>query len=58
MDKNKLIKLFEFMKNNKNKKPETSWASCSFHTNPIIQRMFFGNMLNKKDKFTFKDLFR
>ena len=28
------------------------------HTNPILKEMFFKNVINKKNKFSLKDLFR
>ena len=58
MDDKKLVKLFNFV-DEKKEKPEVKKASSfSHHTNPIIQRMLLCNLESKKDKFKFKDLFR
>lgn len=55
MDENKIIKLFKFA-DEKKEKPLQSQAS-HFSTNPIVQRMILFNIQSKKNKFKFKDLF-
>ena len=55
MDENKIVKLFKFI-DEKKEKPQLSQAS-PFSTNPIVQRMLLFNIQSKKNKFKFKDLF-
>ena len=56
MDKNKILELNTEIKNNEQINEKAH--NFSFQTNPIIQRMLFFNLNNKKGKFKFKDLFR
>lgn len=58
MDESKIVELK--IENNKpvEKCENDKKNNLSFHTNPILQKMFLANMNNKKDKFAFKDLFK
>ena len=57
MDKNKILQInTEVKKNNEQSKEKAH--NFSLQTNPIIQKMLFFNLNNKKGKFKFKDLFR
>ncbi len=55
MEDNKVVELN--IKSNKKEEPEKKQVS-SFSTNPILKKMFFVNINNKKGKFSFKDLFK
>ena len=58
MDDEKLIKL-NIPKNDCENQSKSQVRKNSFlHTNPILKEMFFKNVINKKNKFSFKDLFR
>ncbi len=57
MDDKKIIKLKTEQKE-KEESDKKQTASFSLHTNPIIKKMLFLNMNNKKDKFSLKDWFR
>ncbi len=57
MDKNKILQFnTDVEKNNEQIKEKAH--NFSFQTNPILQKMLFFNLNNKKGKFKFKDLFR
>lgn len=56
MDKNKILEMNITKEKEEFKK--TVAPSFSLHTNPLIQKMLFLNLNNKKGKFKFKDLFR
>ena len=57
MDNEKIEKLE--IKNNKKEEPVKKQASSfSFQTNPILKKMLFVNINNKKDKFSLKDWFK
>lgn len=58
MDENKIVKLNIETNKPVEKQECDKKFNFSFHTNPILQKMFVANMNNKKDKFTFKDLFK
>ncbi len=57
MDKDKILKINTDVKQNDEQVKEKA-HNLSFQTNPIIQKMLFLNLNNKKGKFKFKDLFR
>ena len=57
MDKDKILKINTDVKQNDEQIKEKA-HNLSFQTNPIIQKMLFFNLNNKKGKFKFKDLFR
>ncbi len=58
MDENKIVKLFNFVDEKKEKSEKQKTSPFSFQTNPIIQRMLLCNIQNKKGKFNLKDLFK
>lgn len=58
MDKKKIIKLDIKPSDVEQKAPCQTVNNNLSQTNPILQRMFFANLVNKKNKFNFKDLFR
>jgi len=57
MDENKITKL-NIKTTDVEKKQPHSVVSNVLQTNPILKQMFFANLVNKKDKFKLKDLFR
>lgn len=57
MDKNKILQFNTDVKKN-NEQINEKAHNFSFQTNPILQKMLFFNLNNKKGKFKFKDLFR
>lgn len=57
MDKNKILQFNTDVEKNNEQIKEKS-HNFSFQTNPILQKMLFFNLNNKKGKFKFKDLFR
>ena len=57
MDDKKIIKL-KTVKKEKEVSENKQTASFSFHTNPILKKMLFLNINNKKDKFSLKDWFK
>ncbi len=57
MNEDKILKInTEINKNKESIQKKT--CSMDLQTNPIIQKMLFFNLNNKKGKFKFKDLFR
>ncbi len=58
MDENKIVKLFNYADEKKEKPKNQEASPFSFQTNPIIQRMLLYSLQNKKSKFNFKDLFK
>ncbi len=57
MSEDKILKINIDVKQNDEQVKEKA-HNLSFQTNPIIQKMLFLNLNNKKGKFKFKDLFR
>ncbi|HIS89057.1 TPA: hypothetical protein IAA87_06525 [Candidatus Avigastranaerophilus faecigallinarum] len=57
MDKDKILYINTEVKKNDEQNKEKA-RSLGVQTNPIIQKMLFFNLNNKKGKFKFKDLFR
>ena len=58
MDDKKIIKLNIDSKKKKNDSDKKDKRFFSLQTNPIIQKMLFESINNKKGKFSLKDLFR
>ena len=58
MDEKKLFQLNIKKDKEKNESEAKDNRYFSLHTNPIIQKMFVDNLVNKKGKFSLKDLFR
>ena len=60
MDENKLVKLnIEQKAKNSEEQAEKKPKIGSFlHTNPILEKMFVSNVINEKNKFSIKDLFK
>lgn len=58
MDENKIVKLDIKPSDAEQKLPRQTVNNSLSQTNPILQRMLFANLINKKNKFNFKDLFR
>lgn len=57
MDENKITKL-DLKTTDVEKNQPRPVVSNVLQTNPILKQMFFANLVNKKDKFKLKDLFR
>lgn len=60
MDENKLVKLnIEPKAKNSEAQTEKKPKIGNFlHTNPILEKMFVSNVINEKNKFSIKDLFK
>ncbi|MCD7740317.1 MAG: hypothetical protein LUH11_03105 [Candidatus Gastranaerophilales bacterium] len=58
MKNNKIIKLNIEQKTNEKQTIKEDEKNISFQTNPLLKKMFVSNIINKKGKFNFKDLFR
>lgn len=58
MDDKKIVKLDIKPSDAEQKIPHKTVNNSLSQTNPILQKMFFANLVNKKNKFNFKDLFR
>ncbi len=58
MEDDKFIKLDIKHSDTNLEKPYRNAKGSFLQTNPILQKMFLSNILNKKNKFSFKDLFR
>ena len=58
MDKEKIVKLDIKPSDVVQKQPRQTVNNANLQTNPILKEMFFSNLVNKKGKFNFKDLFR
>ncbi len=58
MDDEKLIKLNINQNDCENQSKKKMPKNSFLHTNPILKEMFFKNVINKKNKFSFKDLFK
>lgn len=58
MEENKIIKLDIKPSEVEQKTPRRTVSNSLSQTNPILQRKLFANLINKKNKFNFKDLFR
>ena len=56
MDEKNLLHLD--IKQNKSESPKKINKKGLLQTNPILRQMFFENLINKKNKFSLKDLFR
>ena len=54
---NKIIELKKAIEEKKGNNTNTIRTSF-LHTNPLLERMFISNLLNKKKKFSLKDIFR
>ena len=57
MNEDKILHINKEVKKNDEQIREKA-QSLPFQTNPIIQKMLFYSLNNKKGKFKFKDLFR
>lgn len=57
MDENKIIEFNKHISVDKDINTYVSNKSSSFQTNPILKKMLIFNVLDKKNKFSFKDLF-
>lgn len=58
MEENKIIKLDIKPSEVEQNMPRRTVSNSLSQTNPILQRKLFANLINKKNKFNFKDLFR
>lgn len=58
MDKEKIVKLDIKPSDVEQKLSRQTVDNSGLQTNPILKEMFFSNLVNKKGKFNFKDLFR
>lgn len=58
MDKEKIVKLDIKPSDLEQKQPCQTVSNSRLQTNPILKEKFFSNLVNKKGKFNFKDLFR
>ena len=57
MNENKILEINTEINQNK-ESVQKKTCSIDLQTNPIIKKMLFFNLNNKKGKFKFKDLFR
>ena len=58
MDENKIVKLDIKTQNEEKSSENKKVRQNLFQTNPILQKMLFVNMNNKKGKFSLKDILR
>ena len=58
MDDKKIVKLDIKPSEKLENKPSQTVNSLNLQTNPILKQKLVANLLNKKGKFNFKDLFR
>ncbi len=58
MDDEKIIQLNITPSDCENQSKTRMQKNSFLHTNPILKEMFFKNVINKKNKFSLKDLFR
>lgn len=58
MDNGKIIKLNIKQQNTEKEQSSEKMKKSLFQTNPLLKKMFFANIDNRKNKFSIKDLFR
>lgn len=58
MDQDKIIKLNQKIYEEDKCLQQNTCKTSGLQTNPILQKKFLANLINKKNKFSFKDLFK